>query len=1217
MAPAPAAASFEALEVVAPDWTIIELPGTANFTRDLFEAVGDFNGDGFGDLVIFHSGSSAEQRYTVVLGSSTGLPPTATLSKEPLLCTGSCPSYLDPGLPIAKDSRPGAVDADEDGRDDLLIEPSGGLRVCVVGGPCEQESASIVFDDAGGSGDSLQVSTRIVGEPPASAYLTGPVQAGDTAAVLIEQTYERSPDGTVPAYTTFTVVRLHSRAAVGERIHWSAQEPVPLSAAPRPPHFIAAPDLNGDGLTEIVTWSPPGPPASSGASPGLIRVWNGTASGPDFAHALETFVDTPQVFLGDFNGDGHEDLGSYGLVSPSPGGLGSPHLHVNVQFWRATGWEPRPSDFVDLFGPSVFAGQPPSRLQVGDIDGGGGLDFAVLKYDTTSATTGHLLVDVFLNPFICGDADPPTPCEGLDADKGAVPSLSSEIVIEGPDIYSGENGLRLNLQSDFDGDGRHDITVGYFGGNAPERTRTATSGFVAVLYASTVLRAVHQIDMETDPGLVVYPEYRNYTVSGWVQTTLESPTFRITITGLSAPLHLDIDASAGTATSSDPAWVTPDAVTSFGHGDGPGGAVWFFSVAVRFGWSFPSGVYFGLEAGWLNGVASERVYNPRAAVLHSATEIVGDLLVESDGRAIASGGWVRGGAPVNFTSNLSVQFVGSGGLRPTSAVEWMLVGRIGGPGSVFGPVYSGNLSTGLTAPAATQLEWVAYATFIGPPSIAGVSRYNVTVHVDAAAPAFGDHLPLESEWVTASPTLVAASIFDNESGVDPSRIEVSWENDGAPFVRWERAEALPGQTLAEVVGRAFLDLPEGNLSNMIWRAWDMAGNGPAESPIWGLKVDTQNITFANALPLADDWQNSSSVVASVEIVSGSSGIDPFSIEYRVSTAGPFYFGSWQAACFVCDGFTSDTRQVFMYRAVQILDGDANWIQWRASNTAGAGPFYSEPFQIRVDSLAPVIASILPNETSLFPLASVTLLVDAHEGSPQGVAQRGLDTAPGAATYRVKAPGQADFGPSTALDLKAATEDRWSAQFEATLYLERGASTVEVSVRELGGQTTTASTVIRVNENPSLDVISSPPNFTVEVNGTLTLTALAVDPEGSALAYAWALCPPGRPPGISQPVASRDATLVLSTSSPERLRTNVSTDIVVCLTVRDSLDGAAFQAITVHVVPQAPPPPPPPPPPQITTPTGDASFALALLVTAVALTGLVLYLRRRRAPPDNV
>lgn len=494
---------------------------------------------------------------------------------------------------------------------------------------------------------------------------------------------------------------------------------------------------------------------------------------------------------------------------------------------------------------------------------------------------------------------------------------------------------------------------------------------------------------------------------------------------------------------------------------------------------------------------------------------------------------------------------------------------------------------------------------------------------DAEAPTFGAPLPDGGEWITSSPALVAIQVFDNGSGVE--RVEYSTEYDGAPFVRWNEAALEPGARPGEWSAHALVALPEGNLSNIVWRAWDRAGNGPAESPIVHLRVDTQELSFFDPYPDPARWVDDANVTPAVWIHAGQGGLNRSTLEYRISSGGLFGFGPWVDKCppppplpppgnfTVCimmlrrdpDGTVDESLGIgYSVNNMSYAEGDQNWVQWRASNDAGGRLYVSDPYRVRFDSKPPVIVSVEPGEDRILPLAPIHLVVEAHEGSPQEVAQRGLNLTAGSARYRVLGPNDNDFGPWLPLALDTSSGDGWSATWGATLDLERQTSVVEMQVSEVDGSSTVARTRVHVNEDPFVTLVSDPPGFTVEANGTLRITAHVTDDGGGPLTLAWSPC--------GGEVVGRNVSLEVGPGTPGAGTGEVG-DIALCFQANDTMDGATRVHVTVHVVAAGSLPPPaaggpggPAPPEPLAA--GVDLWWLALLL-AGASAGLFLLQRR--------
>jgi hypothetical protein len=821
---------------------------------------------------------------------------------------------------------------------------------------------------------------------------------------------------------------------------WNISELIPLSPAPRPPRFLAAPDFDGDGLADIVTWVPPAPGAN-GTFVGILQIFNGSTLRNPSASPVAMYLRTPDVIIEDFNGDGHPDIVTYQTLNVRDGRPVEPYMSVALIRWRPGPNPFHQPDTIELSGPSIFISQPAPRLQAGDIDGDGRADIVAAKYDTTSASAGHVLVDVFLGMLFCFDTG--------DCDIDYEVDLSTELQLSGSDIYAGQNGLRLNLQGDFDGDGRRDIAVGYNGGNAPERGRTSSSGFVAVMMSTVLIRKVFPLWIDTDPGGEVHPQYRNYTLhlDHW-PALVDTPTLRINFTGLSPGLHIDLEQTGSVATSSDPSLIAIDGTTLFGHNDESDGRYWTAAVPIRFDWSLPANVWFGLEARFVNSSVDEKAATARAAKFSPDVEIIGNPKGEYDGRIVEGAGWARAGVPLNV-SNISLAFAGPGSFMvPASEFLWDISSPYTGPRFVRVNPFEDSWAT----PSLTTRNASYHISVLGAPSSYLRETRAFNLSFDGDLPAYGAHLPLDAEWATGNSTLVAVEVIDQQSGTDFEAVDVSWALAGGAFSAWTAVEVYPGETLDRAVARTYLALPEGPGSIVRWRAWDMVGNGPVESDNFTVNVDHTNLTFRDPTPEASQWQWFFNVTAGIRIDTGPSSLNESSVEYRFSKGGLFEFGPWQPGCIpplnpvgqvVCIRLFFGNGTIFGntgYRistfGADLSEGDNNWVQWRAASNASPALRYSDPYQVRVDSKVPVFVWLRPNGTAIVPLSLIRVGAGLRDGSDPSIAQQGINTSAGSTNFRVRAEGQANFSSPLPLRFESSTRDAYMANFEDSFALPR-------------------------------------------------------------------------------------------------------------------------------------------------------------------------------------
>ena len=233
-------------------------------------AAGDYNGDGFGDLVA--TSSFASQVY-VFLGSAAGLAGTpTTLGHAPMITFGV--------------SLASASDLNHDGYGDLAVGTQ-----CLNG--CSN-TVEVFFGGAAGLGST---STSLT---PSSIFS----DFGGTMAV-VGRLDPSSPYESLVVLESFKgppIARVYRGTATGIETTPSQN----INFANYVGHVAAANDVNGDGIADVAF----GPSSFSTGS--AVDVYLGAAGGLGSTAAVSLTDDMtsggPIVGLGDVNGDGFDDL---------------------------------------------------------------------------------------------------------------------------------------------------------------------------------------------------------------------------------------------------------------------------------------------------------------------------------------------------------------------------------------------------------------------------------------------------------------------------------------------------------------------------------------------------------------------------------------------------------------------------------------------------------------------------------------------------------------------------------------------------------------------------------------------------------------------------------------------------------------------------------------------------------------------------------------------
>ncbi len=262
-----------------------------------------------------------------------------------------------------------------------------------------------------------------------------------------------------------------------------------------------------------------------------------------------------------------------------------------------------------------------------------------------------------------------------------------------------------------------------------------------------------------------------------------------------------------------------------------------------------------------------------------------------------------------------------------------------------------------------------------------VTSENYKVKIDVTGCTFHNPVPGPEEWVNASK--IECSIIINDtfgSGVDVNSIEyaisigalnkmVEWKNTslklsdltGAP----KEADVGMGigmeietetEALTSVSASVWVcNLEEGDENYIYWRAKDLVNNEYELGGPYGIKLDQSPLEFLNPKPKPGTMQYELEQQCQITIEDvGGSGVNQRSIEYRYLITGFDRYSKWSAQEI---SYTKTVDGYISLVYITFKPGNSNFIQWRAYDNAGNGPFESETYKLIINSaLKPLITS---------------------------------------------------------------------------------------------------------------------------------------------------------------------------------------------------------------------------------------------------------------------
>lgn len=1166
-----------ALTIDAPGWTVV-WPGQANQSGRRVFAPGDATGDGVDDLVLTYSPRFDLGRpdlffanaFELYRGSETGL------EASPLSWSnGSDGGYFIDTTSVAW---PKGWDFNGDGRADVAL--GGGGRIAIP------EDFSTRIDiwlgaDGGYTRESncwKSVSGQLGdGFSPAEWVPVRDLNGDgiDDIVAIRSPGFIFDPNGDPAANSSLTIIRGAPTCTNGT-VPATLTLPSEAGGVVDP---LGAADFNGDGFADVVVDE--GTSSSKGAATHRLRVYPGNADNLSAPWPSVSIVTNGglRFFVGtDIDGDGFPDL-AVGAGGSSIGG----GEYYELAYYRGSRsgivWSNPAS--VRLTGVGVSG----ASSSLGDVNGDGFMD-VVLTTSDLSTSTDRITSRLYL---------------GQGGRIHERPDWESTATVRGFDASAFNDAASVvDASGDVDGDGLADVVVlaganlfGTIDLGDPGSNHSA----ILIFYGRQVVRILSGVGPVGFDRGVAYPTYeygfdataRAASPTALDRVAVETPAGDFVYRPENDTFAFEPNTTLGTVefvrmhTSSNATFAGTD-------------PAWDIHFRFEFTWDFPieEEVPFRLVA---TGSSMPPVRPTPAAGtfrVEKDLEFGGELAVSnaSTGAPLAPGAWVAGGAGLR-ASGLRVHFEDAPNYAaPADAFAW-LAADDGGSSWSRGPGAAQlNLSFEADPNSDPSDQFVVTLSGLPHPDIAVPTR-SFAFRVDAWPAQFRGALPSNDTWVATHDVTIAVELLDNLSGVDPMRIEYQVSTSGpGGFGVWHPA-ALEGSNLTDATAVGLVNFLDGEDNLFRFRVWDAVGNGPTVSDAFQVRVDTLHVIFDGPAPDPTVWQTESSVTAAVNIRDlGASGVDPSSVAYRQSTGGLFAFGPWVDV----PGLVRATL-VRPEVPFPVVEGDQNFVQWRAEDVVGTGLTVSPAYRVLDDTTGPTLGSVEPGPSERLTHPTLRVHVDVADGGPPGTARSGLDAT--AIEYSFRPAGGNDSGWTQAgLLVTDGKGGNLTASVSVTLTPGPGNELrFRASDAAGNGPAETPTVSYHLNQAPVVGLTTNATNHTVFTGSNITLIAAVDDPDNDRVAYAWF-------DGQSQVGDNSTPELSLGLPKGNWTFTVVATDPFGAQTVGN---------ITVHIVDEPPAPPTPPPP---TTPTqaGDSGFALLFIVLVGALAGVFLVMRRRRRPP---
>jgi len=136
-----------------------------------------------------------------------------------------------------------------------------------------------------------------------------------------------------------------------------------------------------------------------------------------------------------------------------------------------------------------------------------------------------------------------------------------------------------------------------------------------------------------------------------------------------------------------------------------------------------------------------------------------------------------------------------------------------------------------------------------------------------------------------------------------------------------------------------------------------------------IRVDGDNVTFSDILPINNTWHTKQKVFVSVNISDPGGEVDSQTVSRSISTDNGNSWSDWVKIY----GLESN-ESIIIQNAVTFIEGTQNLLKWSAMDTVGNGPTESQPISIKVDTKPVNFSDAWPTHEAVSTTENVELKI---------------------------------------------------------------------------------------------------------------------------------------------------------------------------------------------------------------------------------------------------